>query len=77
LKNSHTFSTPLSIREDDHTILPQRWHGLIVDELEDFCVEANSWNPIKSDFANGSKIIINFPKTLNIASIVDYLKGKT
>jgi hypothetical protein len=63
--------------EDDYTIRPSSWHELVVDELEDFCISANSWNPVKSDFAKGSRITINFPKTLNIASIVNYLKGKS
>jgi len=67
----------MSTDENDRHVDPQYWHGLIVHELEDFCVNANSWNPVKSDFAKSSKIIINFPKTLNIASIVNYLKGKT
>lgn len=62
---------------DGHIIIPQSWHRSVVHELEGFCIYANSWNPIKSDFAKGSKIIINFPKTLNIASIVNYLKGKS
>ena len=67
----------LSSDEDDHTIDSPSWHGLVVHELEDFCVNANSWNPIKSDFGKGSKITINFPETLNIASIVNYLKSKS
>jgi hypothetical protein len=67
----------LSTDEDDQTVHPCSWHGFVVHELEDFCLSANSWNPIKSDFAKGSKITINFPKTLNIASIVNYLKGKS
>jgi hypothetical protein len=62
--------------KDTQTINAAGWHALVVPELENFCIYANSWNPIKSDFGKGAKIIINFPKTLNIASIVNYLQGK-
>jgi hypothetical protein len=68
------FSTNTAEDDGDDHIINSRWHG-IVHELDRFCISANSWNPIKSDFAKRSKIIINFPKTLNIASIVNYLKG--
>jgi hypothetical protein len=66
-----------SFTHDGDIIIPKTWHEMIVHELDGFCIYANSWSPIKSDFAKSSKIVINFPKTLNIASIVNYLRGKS
>lgn len=64
----------METREDDHTIDASRWYGL-VKELEDFCIEANSWNPIKFNFDKSSKITINF-QNINFAILGNYLQFK-
>jgi len=49
---------------DDQTIKPRSWHVLVTHRLEDFCIMANAWNPIKFDFSKkGLKIDL---KNVNI-----------
>jgi hypothetical protein len=52
---------------DDHTIKPRSWQVLVTHRLEDFCIYANAWNPIKYDF-NKKGWRIDF-KNLNLSII--------
>lgn len=64
---------------ENNVIYSNYWFPMIVTKLENLCIEANSWNPIEFNFnkkGSNINITVNFPKTLNIASIVNYLKGK-
>jgi hypothetical protein len=63
--------------DNNESALPHDWHDDIVPNLEEFCLRANSWNPLEIDLSKSPRIIINLPKNLNILSIVNYLKGKS
>jgi hypothetical protein len=56
-------------REDNYEINPRSWDALIPPNLEDFCIHANCWNPIRFDFnKKGLKIDfknINFGININ------------
>lgn len=51
----------------DNTFDSRGWHLTIVHRLEDFCISANTWNPIEFDF-NKKGLKIDF-KNLNILGI--------
>jgi hypothetical protein len=55
----------MKVCEDrNHIIDRSWWHGLVINELEDFCISANAWNPIEFDFSKkGLKLDI---KNVNI-----------
>lgn len=59
----------LSTEIANHTTKPKRWGIFITHPLEDFCICANSWNPIQFDFSKrGFKIDlknVNFGVNIN------------
>jgi len=62
-------------RSESNPLFKKNEH--LVFWLDHFCTEVNTWNPIEVNITDkGTNITVNFPKTLNIASIVNYLKGK-
>ena len=55
--------------DENHTAIKREaWGVLITHQLEDFCIFANAWNPVKFDFGKkGWKIEF---KNLNIGGII-------
>jgi len=61
--------------KESHPLFNKGKH--LVFELDHFCTEVSTWQPIQLDISKkGANITINFPKSLNIASIVNYLRGE-